>query len=92
MKNTASKVGQKSNLNDDDTAWDRRTLGADERYVKVSTQGTDDRLDESLGLVMVSMRLPKDAVKKFKAMAKKQGLGYQPFVRQILMNYLEQKK
>jgi len=36
----------------------------------------------------VSMRLPKDAVEQFKVLAKEQGLGYQPFIRQLLMNYL----
>ena len=92
MKNTASKSERKSEPVDGDEAWDTRALGADERFVKVSDQGTEDRLDQSLGLIMVSMRLPKEAVQKLKAIAKKQGLGYQPFVRQILMNYLEDKK
>ena len=91
-KNTASRADRKSEPGAADSAWDSRMLGADERYVKVSTQGTGERLDQSLGLIMVSMRLPKESVQKFKAMAKKQGLGYQPFIRQLLMNYLESKE
>ncbi len=76
----------------DDELWDNRKLGADESFVRVSKQKTNTRLDEGLGLQMVSMRLPQDAIDKFKALARKQGLGYQPFIRQILMNYLRDSK
>jgi predicted DNA binding CopG/RHH family protein len=89
MKNTASKKKAPVDYTDDAEQWESRKLGADERYVKVSEQGTEDRLDESLNLQMVSMRLPKEAVQKLKVLARKQGLGYQPLIRQILMKYLE---
>lgn len=88
MRNTASKKKAPADHTHDAEQWESRKLGADERYVKVSEQGTDERLDESLNLQMVSMRLPKEAVQKLKVMARKQGLGYQPLIRQILMNYL----
>jgi hypothetical protein len=41
----------------EDAAWDNRQLGADENFVRVSTQGAEARLDEGLGLQMISMRL-----------------------------------
>jgi uncharacterized protein (DUF4415 family) len=91
MASTVEKKKQQSIRVDDSGRWDNRELGTDERFVRVSSQGTDDRLDEGLGLQMVSMRLPKEAVDKFKGLAREQGLGYQPFIRQILMNYLRDK-
>ena len=91
MASTVEKKKQQSVSVDDSDRWDNRELGADERFVRVSSQGTADRLDEGLGLQMVSMRLPKEAIDKFKGIAREQGLGYQPFIRQILMNYLRDK-
>jgi uncharacterized protein (DUF4415 family) len=92
MANTAKKKKQAIEFVDDSDRWENGELGADENSVRVSEQGTGERIDEGLGLQMVSMRLPKDVVEKFKVLAKKQGLGYQPFIRQILMNYLREHK
>ncbi len=88
MANTVKKKKKAFEFVDDSERWDNRELGAHENSVRVSTQGTEKRLDESLGLQMISMRLPKEVVEQFKVLARKQGLGYQPFIRQILMNYL----
>lgn len=88
MTNTVKKKKDSLDPTADDAAWDNRQLGADEKFVRVSTQGTEARIDEGLALQMISMRLPQDVVEKFKIIAREQGLGYQPFMRQILMNYL----
>lgn len=90
MADTAKK--NKPAFVDDFDRWDNRELGADENFVRVSNRGTESRLDDSLGLQMISMRLPKDVVEKFKLLARKEGLGYQPFIRQILMSYLRDNK
>lgn len=90
MTNTAKIVADK--ITGDTDAWDKRELGADEEFVRVSTQGSEKRIDEGLGLQMVSMRLPKEAVDQLKALAREQGLGYQPLVRQILMKYLKEHR
>lgn len=92
MPNSVKKKTNSPKTTPDDTAWDNRELGADENFARPSKQGTEARLDEGLGLQMISMRLPQDAVEKFKALAREQGLGYQPFIRQILMNYLRDRK
>jgi uncharacterized protein (DUF4415 family) len=92
MASTAKKKKQVFEFVDDSDRWESRELGADENSVSVSDRGTEARVDEGLGLQMVSMRLPKDAVEQFKILAKEQGLGYQPFIRQILMNYLRDNK
>jgi uncharacterized protein (DUF4415 family) len=92
MANTAKKKKDSLDPTSDDAAWDSRHLGADETYARVSVQGTENRLDEGLNLQMISMRLPQDAVEKFKVLARQHGLGYQPFIRQILMKYLREQK
>ncbi len=92
MANTAKKKKQAFEFVDDSDRWESGELGTDENSVRVSDQGTEARVDEGLGLQMISMRLPKDAVEQFKVLAKEQGLGYQPFIRQILMNYLRDSK
>ncbi len=92
MASTAKKRKQKSKLVDDSERWNSRELGANENFVRVSAQGTEARVDKGLGLQMVSMRLPTDVVEQLKSVAKAQGLGYQPFIRQILMNFLRGKK
>ncbi|MBI2603005.1 MAG: hypothetical protein HYW48_08110 [Deltaproteobacteria bacterium] len=92
MANTVKREKQSLEFVDDSDRWESGELGADENSVRVSTQGTESRIDEGLGLQMVSMRLPKDVVEQFKVLAREQGLGYQPFIRQILMNYLRDHK
>lgn len=88
MANTVKKKKQTFEFVDDSESWESGKLGADDNSVRVSGQGTEARVDEGLGLQMVSMRLPKVAVDQLKVLAKEQGLGYQPFIRQILMNFL----
>lgn len=88
MKNTVEK--RNKGAPDESDPWESRELGADEKFVRVSSKETEDRIDAGLDLHMVSMRLPKDAVLELKSLAREQGLGYQPFVRQILMNYLKE--
>jgi predicted DNA binding CopG/RHH family protein len=92
MTNTVKKKNEGLDPTADDAVWDNFQLGTDEKFVRVSAQGTEARLDESLRLQMISMRLPKDAVEKLKSIAREQGLGYQPLIRQILMNYLRDHK
>lgn len=88
MKDIVEKKKVSHQIEDESDPWENRELGADEKYVRVSSKESEDKVDEGLGLQMVSMRLPKEAVVTLKDLAREQGLGYQPFVRQILMNYI----
>jgi predicted DNA binding CopG/RHH family protein len=42
-----------------------------------------------LELQLISIRLPKNLVEQLKQQASRQGIGYQPFIRQILMNQVK---
>jgi predicted DNA binding CopG/RHH family protein len=59
------------------------------RVLKVEEQ---ERLEEKAGLEMISLRLPVDTIKKFKTMAEKEGIKYQPFMRRVLMQYAKTVK
>jgi len=38
---------------------------------------------------MISIRLPQSVVESLKAMAKKEGIGYQPYTRQVLIHHTQ---
>ncbi len=46
-------------------------------------------LDDAMELQMISIRLPQSVVENLKAMAKKEGIGYQPYTRQLLIHHTQ---
>jgi uncharacterized protein (DUF4415 family) len=75
---------------DDVALWESKQLGADPKYARRVSVAEDKALDDSLGLQAISIRLQKDLLEQLKALAKEEGLGYQPFIRQILTKYAKQ--
>lgn len=59
----------------------------DEIVEKLSSD-KEASIDAALGLQAISIRLQKDIITKLKVFAKNEGLGYQPFIRQILTRYV----
>jgi hypothetical protein len=49
-------------------------------------------LDRRLGLQTISIRLQKSLIDNLKKLAEQDGIGYQPYVRQILTRYVCQIK
>ena len=72
---------------DDVELWETKQLGADPKYAQRVSVAEDKALDDSLGLQAISIRLQKDLLEHLKVLAKDEGLGYQPFIRQILTKY-----
>lgn len=62
-------------------------LGQDEKYVKKADQEKALGLDESLGLQMISIRLQKSLIDDLKLIAKANGIGYQPLMRDVLSRF-----
>lgn len=54
-----------------------------------SVAATDEEaaLDEATELQMISIRLPHVVVERLKALAKQEGIGYQPYTRQVLIHH-----
>ncbi len=57
-----------------------------------STAATDEdeaALDAAMELQMISIRLPQSVVERLKTLAKKEGIGYQPYTRQVLIHHTQ---
>lgn len=82
MKHTRKKSSAK--------AWDSRELGASAAHVRKASVESGKILDDRLGLQTISIRLQKGLINDLKELAEEDGIGYQPFMRQILMRYVRQ--
>ena len=70
---------------DEDTElWETGKLGTSAKHAARISEKEDKAIDDSLGLQAVTMRLQKELVEQLKVLAKKEGLGYQPYIRQLL--------
>jgi predicted DNA binding CopG/RHH family protein len=72
--------------------WDNRELGATEKYVRKASTKQETKLDDNLGLQTISIRLQKGLIDDLKKLAKIDGIGYQPYVRQLLMKHVRHEK
>lgn len=68
-------------------AWDDGTLGDDEEFVGVAPKALQDAITQSLGMQAISIRLPKDLVEQYKTIARINGVGYQPLMRDALVRF-----
>lgn len=64
------------------------TGGRAENSVAASSE-EEAAIDAALGLQMISLRLPPAVVEEFKRRAAAQGLKYQPYIRQVLIDHLK---
>lgn len=69
-------------------AWEEGVLGNDESYAKVSAQAQSE-IDSALELQLISIRLQKSLIDKFKIIALKNGIGYQPLMKQVLTRFAD---
>lgn len=84
MKNTPKnsiKTGNKE-------FWE--TVGTNKKNIKTASQEEQKKIDEVLGLQMISIRLPQVLINNLKHLAKDDGIGYQPYIRQLLTKHVRQ--
>jgi len=74
-----------------DDAWDARALGAEDAYVKKS-EFNELTLDEAAGLKAISIRMQNSLIDDLKLIAKINGLGYQPLIKQVLQRFVDAEK
>ncbi len=67
--------------------WEDRRLGADARFVGVVPRAEEAGIDASLGLQMISVRLPRELIEHLKTIALHRGIGYQPLMRDVLSRF-----
>lgn len=75
---------------DDTELWETKKLGADPQYAQRISPEEDKAIDDSLGLQAVTMRLQKELVEQLKRLAKREGLGYQPYIRRLLTQHVRE--
>jgi len=73
-------------------AWEAGTLGQDEQFACRADPLDERKLDEAAGLHPISIRLQKSLVADLKAIAKANGIGYQPLIRQVLTRFVAEEK
>jgi predicted DNA binding CopG/RHH family protein len=72
-------------------AWDRRELGCDEAHVE-TVEISEEIINESLALQMISIRLQKTLIEDLKMIGQLNGIGYQPLIRQVLKRFADSEK
>ena len=67
--------------------WESGELGRDERFVRRMSAAENARVDQALGLRMISIRLPERLIERLKTIAQHNGVGYQPLMRDVLSRF-----
>ena len=73
-----------------DETWDNRDLGASEKHVRKVSLTREKAVDEGLGMQSISIRLQKCLIDDLKQLAEQDGIGYQPYVRQLLTRHVRE--
>jgi predicted DNA binding CopG/RHH family protein len=73
-------------------AWEDGELGTSESHVRKVSKAREMAVDETLCLQMISLRLQKDLIEELKKLAHEAGIGYQPYIRQLLTYHVYGKK
>ncbi|CAN5567291.1 hypothetical protein BH10BDE1_BH10BDE1_36540 [soil metagenome] len=85
-KSSGKKTSKEQALLSEAAEWEEGRRGQQ----SVAANDDDEKsLDDSMELQMISIRLPKSVVESLKLMAKKQGIGYQPYTRQLLIHHTQ---
>jgi predicted DNA binding CopG/RHH family protein len=79
-------------LSADHERWDNRELGASAEHIAFLSDAEEREMDDSMGLQLISIRLGKSLIESLKALARLEGLGYQPLVRQVLTRYAKENE
>lgn len=72
--------------------WETRKLGATESFVRKVSSTREKALDNKMGLQVISIRLQKGLIEDLTELAIQDGLGYQPYMRQVLTQHVRNEK
>ncbi len=85
-------MGTRSRKKQDAEKWEKRELGAAEKYAAPSAKDESDAVDSALGLQLISIRLQGSLIEDLKELAVQEGLGYQPLMRMVLTRYVKENE
>ncbi len=72
---------------DDTELWESKQLGASAEHARRVSPEKSKEIDDALGLQAISIRLQKELVEQLKELARQDGIGYQPYIRQLLTRH-----
>ncbi|WP_231802018.1 BrnA antitoxin family protein [Stenotrophomonas sp. MMGLT7] len=70
-----------------EAAWDEGTLGLSAEHAVPAPAELEQEVDEALALQLISIRLPRKLIDDLKLIAQKEGIGYQPMIRRVLLRF-----
>jgi len=79
-------------FDEDSELWDSRVLGASEDHAKPAPEEESKAIDSALGMRLLSIRLQYELIAQLKQLAKLEGIGYQPLMRQVLTRYVRENE
>lgn len=82
-----SKMKTTESVQEKECAWESGQLGTSIEHARPAPDGHSAVLDESLAMQLISIRLPKELIEDLKYLASKEGLGYQPLIRRVLVRF-----
>ena len=85
-KSNGKKRNREKELLAEADEWESGKRGSQSVAV---TDEDEAALDQAMELQMISIRLPQSVVEKLKTLAKKEGIGYQPYTRQVLIHHTQ---
>ena len=92
MTKAANKHKTKVRIVPPNTELDAAPSGDWREATAEETARHHNEVDEGTGKKMVSFRFDPELIEKLRILAKKDGLGYQTLVRQVLSRYVEENK
>jgi predicted DNA binding CopG/RHH family protein len=72
---------------DNTSAWDTGQLGRDMNHAQAVPAAALAAIDESTGMQLISIRLPRTLISMLKLIAEYHGISYQPMVRDLLTRF-----
>ena len=75
---------------DDAELWESKQLGASLEHARRVSPEKSKEIDDALGLQAISIRLQKELVEQLKELARCDGIGYQPYIRQLLTRHVRE--
>lgn len=70
--------------------WDSKQLGASAEHAHAASEEQQQALDDATGLQLLSIRMPKALIEQIKQLARLEGLGYQPYMRQVMIKHVRE--
>jgi hypothetical protein len=81
-------MNHKPKIEENEEPWESGVLGTSMDHAVPASPDIEAAVESSLGLQLISIRLPKHLIEAYKLIAAHHGVGYQPLMRDILQRFV----